>query len=201
MTRFVLFLLFPALELYLLVTVGGMIGALNMVLWVFLSALIGIAAVRAQGQAAMFQVRSDLNAGKVPQEGFLEGLLRFFGGILLILPGLITDAIGLFLLLPIGRRLAVHSLAGYLSKHKPGTNGASRIIFFSNGPAGARMGGFDPDGRANQQGFPNSQRPFDTDPQGPRQATIIESTAIDVTNDNDSGPSDAEDTASRLKKD
>lgn len=198
MIRFVLFLLFPALELYLLVTVGGMIGALNMVLWVFLSAIIGIAAVRAQGQSAMFQVRSELNAGRVPQEGFLEGLLRFFGGVLLILPGLITDAIGLFLLLPIGRRIAVHSLAGYLSRHKPGAGGTSRIIFFANGPGGARMGGFGADGGSNPQGFSNTHRPFDTDPQGPRQATIIESTAIDVTND--SGSSDTEDTASRLKK-
>lgn len=185
--RLALFLLFPALELYLLVKVGGMIGALNMVLWVFVSALIGMWAVRAQGQSAMLKARAELEAGRVPQTPFLDGVLLFFGGILLILPGLLTDAAGLFLLVPPLRHWAALRLASYItSRQNAAAGGHTRIFFFSSG-------GFP------GAGAPSADRPFPPDPfngpgQGgavppgpfrdasepPRQATIIDSTAIDI---------------------
>lgn len=191
MVRLFLFLIFPALELYLLVKVGGMIGALNMVLWVFASAIIGITAVRAQGQEAMFKVRSDLSEGKVPQNTFLDGLLMFLGGVLLILPGLISDAIGLLLLIPFVRRMVSSSLGGYFATRAPQGGRASRIIFFSSGPGGSGLGGFGQ--RPGAPGSYQTRQPFEPDDREPRQATIIESTAIDITpeepgKDNDNAP-------------
>ena len=184
--RFVLFLLFPALELYLLVKVGGLPGALNMVAWVFASALIGMWAVRAQGQSAMQKARAEMEAGRVPQTPFLDGVLLFLGGILLILPGLITDAVGLLLLIPPFRRMAALALAAYITSRQAasasgassGSGGATRIFFFSS------------------SGFPGSNTPprhdpsmhigpersglYDASHEEPRQATIIESTAIAI---------------------
>ena len=179
---FVLFLLFLALELYLLVKVGGMIGTLNMVLWVFASALLDMWAVRAQGQNAMQRVRAEMDAGRTPQTPFLDGLLLFVGGVLLILPGLIGDAVGLLLLLPPVRHLAAPRLAVYLTaRQASGTRGGggTRIFFFQSG-------GF-PDASSSGDPFmrpgPNRRIFHEAPPQDdlpPRQATIIESTAIEI---------------------
>ncbi|MDL2207925.1 FxsA family protein [Desulfovibrio sp. OttesenSCG-928-M16] len=175
-----LFILFPALELYLLVKAGGEIGALNIVLWVFVSAIIGLWAVRAQGQGAMNRVRADMAEGRVPQNNFLDGLLLFLGGILLILPGLVTDAVGLFLLVPPLRHLAAQGLARYLTAQQARPGGASRVIFFrSTGPGATPFSG----GPFTAQGRPDPFNPAGANEadDSPRQATIIESTAIDIT--------------------
>lgn len=181
--RFLLFLLFPALELYLLVKVGGIVGALNMVLWVFASAILGMWAVRAQGQGSMTRVRADLAEGRVPQQSFMDGVLLFFAGVLLILPGLITDAIGLLLLVPPFRHGAAVAINRYIATHQPtGQPGGARIFFFRSSGFGGGTGGFD-------GSFGGPQRPvppdaFDTEAvsheDGPRQATVIESEAIEI---------------------
>jgi len=176
--RFILFLLFPALELYLLVKVGGIIGAFNMVLWVFASALIGMWAVHTQGQSAMLKARAEMNAGKVPQTSFLDGLLLFSGGVLLILPGLITDAVGLLLLIPPVRRWAASRLAAYLTaRQASATSGSTRIFFFQSG--GFPGASSDPFMRSGPDNAVFHESPLDNN-QPPRQATIIESTAIEI---------------------
>ena len=192
MLKFVLFLLFPAIELYLLVKVGSMIGALNMVLWVFASAAIGMWAVRAQGQGSMMRVRADLAEGKVPQNPFVEGLLLFMGGVLLILPGLISDAVGLLLLIPPARHAAAGVIAKYLAAQQA-KGQASRVIFFSStGFPGAGGPGFGQRPTYQNNDF---QRMDDgmREEDGPRQATVIESTAIDVTAQSAGASSEKED--------
>ncbi|MDL2268064.1 FxsA family protein [Desulfovibrio sp. OttesenSCG-928-G15] len=193
--RLLLFLLFPALELYLLVKVGSRVGAFNMVAWVFLSAFIGIWAVRNQGQAALRNAQAQMAEGKVPQNNFLEGVMLFFGGLLLILPGLISDVVGLFLLVPdIRRFLAAKlglSMAEQRAEHPGQWGGASRIIFYSSGfPGGFGRGASSMNGMNDMEGDrggpffergPRGQFAGDDEDDSPRQATIIESTAIDIT--------------------
>ena len=158
------FLLFPALELYLLVKVGAMIGALNMVAWVFASALLGIWAVQTQGQSIMNRVMSEVSQGRVPQEAMTNGLLLFIAGVLLILPGLITDAVGILLLIPFTRRLFMVGLNRYLTTRAgqagQGT-GSSRIFFYTS-----------------SAGFGAPEQSSHTPDAGPRQATVIDSTAV-----------------------
>ena len=193
--RFILFLLFLALELYLLVKVGGTIGALNMVLWVFASALLGMWAVRAQGQNAMQRVRSEMDAGRTPQTPFLDGLLLFVGGVLLILPGLIGDAVGLLLLIPPVRQFAASRLAAYLTaRQASGTHGSAgggtRIFFFQSGEFPNASSPGDPFMRPG----PDRIDFHDTPPQDdlpPRQATIIESTAIEIKPQSPDKPDDS----------
>lgn len=190
--RFILLLLFPALELYILVKAGAETGALNMVLWVFASAAIGLWAVRAQGQETVNRARADMAAGRVPQDSFLDGLLLFLGGVLLILPGLISDAAGLFLLLPPARRWASSGLSRYLGSRQTGAGGATRVFFFKSGPPGhgpfaggpfaPRSGPF-----PSQDGRSMDEHDWEQDP-GPRQATIIESTAIEIHSAKTDGP-------------
>lgn len=193
MLKLLLFLLFPALELYLLVKVGSIIGAFNMVLWVFVSALLGIAAVRSQKQYSFEQMRADMAQGRGPQDSIREGLLLFLGGLLLILPGLITDAIGLILLLPPARRLIGDQLARYAARHASSGAGNTRFIFFGGSP------GFRPGG-PQDPGFPGPDRNFPhaaPEETGPREAVIIESTAIEITTES----KDIADAGSAEKKD
>lgn len=184
--RLLFFLLFPACELYLLVKVGGAIGALNMVLWVFVSAVIGLAAVRAQGQSAMLKARAELAEGRVPQNTFMDGLLLFLGGVLLLLPGLITDAVGLLLLIPPFRHFAARGITGYLTAQQAKGQGA-RFFIFRSGPVG--QGGFDARGGFDAAGFQREGDPgvFDTEAQEPRQAAVLESRTIDIADPKEEG--------------
>ena len=186
MLKLFAFLLFPAFELYLLVKVGGMTGAFNMVLWVFVSALIGIAAVRSQKQYSLEQIRSDLAQGRGPQGSIREGLLLFLGGLMLILPGLITDAAGLLLLLPPVRRLIADKIGAYAARHPFTGTGNSRFIFFSN--SSGFPGGFD----SRTQGPAYMPENDENHDDSPRQAVIIESRAIEIRKedeDSSTGPS------------
>lgn len=205
--QLLLFLAFPAVELYLLVKAGALVGALNVVLWVFVSAAIGIWAVRAQGQGAMLKVQSELSEGRVPQNPFLEGLLIFLGGVLLILPGLISDAIGLLLLIPPMRHAAALGLTRYFASQqaKGAGAGTSRVIFFrSSGFPGFGTGAGGPFQPGPAPGSP-FDRPRDPGAQGeipraeyddsPRQATIIESSAIDLTGNDAAGAERGKDPA------
>ena len=117
MIKLILFFLFPVLEIYALATLGGAIGGLNVVLLVFASALLGVWVVRIHGQQCLQRVREELGAGRVPQELLLDNLFVFVAGVLLILPGPISDTVGLFLLIPLVRRLASARLSGYLTSH------------------------------------------------------------------------------------
>ena len=84
MAKLLAFLFYPALELYLLVKVGAAVGALNMVLWVFASALLGVWAMQTQGQSIMNRVMSEVSQGRAPQEAMLNGMLLFIAGVLLV---------------------------------------------------------------------------------------------------------------------
>lgn len=189
--RLLFFLLFPALELYLLVWAGSVIGALNIVLWVFVSAAIGLAAARAQGQSAMLKARAELAEGRVPPNTFMDGLLLFLGGVLLILPGLITDAVGLFLLIPPFRHFAARAINRYLVAQQA-KGGSARFFIFRSGPGSG--GGFGPRGGFDAASFQrggHSEGPdsgvFDTEAQKPRQAAVLESRTIDDTDSAESG--------------
>ena len=94
------FLLIPLLELYLLIELGSVIGALPTVLLTIGTAIAGIYLIRQQGMATMVQAQTDLQSGKPPQEAVVNGVLIFIGGVLLFIPGLMTDTLGFLLLIP-----------------------------------------------------------------------------------------------------
>lgn len=94
------FLLIPLLELYLLIELGSVIGALPTVLLTIGTAIAGIYLIRQQGMATMMQAQVDLQSGKPPQEAVINGVLIFIGGVLLFIPGLMTDTLGFLLLIP-----------------------------------------------------------------------------------------------------
>jgi len=95
-----LFIGAPLIELYFLIQVGSVIGALPTILLSVLTALIGGWLVRMQGLAVLMRVREMLDRGETPALEVLDGAVLLFCGFALLLPGFITDAIGFLLLIP-----------------------------------------------------------------------------------------------------
>jgi UPF0716 protein FxsA len=101
---FVVVLILPFLEMFLLLTVGGLIGALPTILLVVLTAACGAWLVRDQGFTTFRNLKANLEQGRVPAYEMIEGPIILVGGALLLTPGFITDALGLLCLLPYFRK-------------------------------------------------------------------------------------------------
>lgn len=104
------FLVVPLLEIYLLIKVGGVIGAPYTILLVIITAILGAWLLRMQGLATLSRAQSQLDRGVLPAREVAEGLLLFFCGALLLTPGFFTDAIGFLLLIPALRRFVAAAL-------------------------------------------------------------------------------------------
>lgn len=102
---FLLFVLVPVAEIYVLVTVGSSIGAFPTVALVILTALAGAHLARMQGLSTMMRIRENLDQGFMPAEELLDGVLIFLAGMVLLTPGFLTDITGLLILLPATRNL------------------------------------------------------------------------------------------------
>lgn len=99
----VLLLLIPLADALLLVYVASLIGAVQTVALVVLTALIGLLLVRAEGRHTLRRLQEQLASGEVPTDPLLDGGLLIAAGAFLLTPGLVTDAIGLLLVLPPSR--------------------------------------------------------------------------------------------------
>ena len=97
---FVLFLLFPLAELYVLIKVGSSIGALATILLLVLSGIAGVLLLRLAGFATAWRARERLARGELPEREMLQGLMMAIGGGLLFLPGFISDVLALIVLFP-----------------------------------------------------------------------------------------------------
>lgn len=99
-----IFFIVPLVEMYVLIKVGEVIGALPTIGLVVLTAVIGVALLRQQGLSTLTRGISRLQRGEMPAREMLEGLLLAVGGALLLTPGFVTDTFGFLLLVPWSRR-------------------------------------------------------------------------------------------------
>jgi UPF0716 protein FxsA len=106
----VLFIVVPLVELYLIIEVGSVIGALWTVLLVILTAVIGVSLLRIQGFNTLNRARQNMEMGTVPAMEMMEGMVLAVGGALLITPGFITDTLGFLCLVPATRRAMIRYL-------------------------------------------------------------------------------------------
>lgn len=107
---FIIFLLVPLLEIYLLLEVGGIIGVGWTIFAVVFTAVLGAALVRMQGFATVNRIRSQIDQGQLPAVELFEGVFLLVAGALLLTPGFFTDAIGFACLTPPFRRAVIHYL-------------------------------------------------------------------------------------------
>ncbi|MBS4208787.1 membrane protein FxsA [Bacillus sp. FJAT-50079] len=95
-----LFIVVPALEIGMFILAGKAIGVFSTVMLIIATGILGAYFAKRQGMSALRKVQEQLRLGQPPGNALLDGVCGFVGGILLLSPGFITDAIGLLLLLP-----------------------------------------------------------------------------------------------------
>ena len=105
MLAFAILLLFPFIEIGLLVKLGGAIGVLPTFLLLILSGVVGISLLRGAGFATLSRVQRSLGAGELPAQTLLDGAFTVLSGILFLIPGFFTDILGLLCLFPPTRTL------------------------------------------------------------------------------------------------
>ena len=97
---FFLFIVVPLLELYVLIEVGSDIGGIATIALCLFTAALGGILIRIQGIRTLLSAQQEMAQGIAPAESALHGILLAVAGILLFLPGLITDTLGFLLLIP-----------------------------------------------------------------------------------------------------
>jgi len=102
---FIIFICLPALEIYLLIKVGGHVGALNTVALIFLTAVIGVYFAKNQGRQTLKSGMVNLYQNKMPIFEMMSGASIAIAALLLILPGFFTDFIGFLILIPFTRKI------------------------------------------------------------------------------------------------
>ncbi len=98
------FTLIPIIEIYLLIKMGGALGAFNTILVVICTAIVGAYLARLQGTKTYKQIQANLNQGKMPAEELFDAVIIFAAGLVLLTPGFLTDIFGLLLLFPSSRK-------------------------------------------------------------------------------------------------
>ncbi len=102
---FFIFIGIPALEIFLLIKIGGQLGALNTVALIFLTAIIGIYFAKHQGIQTLRSGMVNLYQNKMPIYEIMSGASIAIAALLLIIPGFFTDTIGFLLLIPFTRKI------------------------------------------------------------------------------------------------
>jgi len=100
----VLFIIVPLIELYLLLLVGHLVGALWTLLIIVLTGCLGGYLARREGFSVLRRIREGLDMGELLRGELLDGAVILISGALLITPGMVTDFLGLLGLLPLTRR-------------------------------------------------------------------------------------------------
>lgn len=107
---FLIFVITPVLEMWLLITVGGYLGALPTIGLVLLTAFIGVNLLRAQGFETLWRGRRTFEEGQLPAQEIAEGIILAVSGALLLTPGFVTDLVGFAGLIPPVRRIIAQFL-------------------------------------------------------------------------------------------
>lgn len=96
--------------------IGAVLGFLPTIALVISTGMIGAFLARQEGFRVMREWQHDISQGRIPKDGVISGLLLLVGGVLLVTPGVLTDGVGLLLLIPMTRR----ALAAGIKKHYSG---------------------------------------------------------------------------------
>ena len=120
-TALIIILGIPLIEIYLLIKVGSQIGALNTILLILLTAIVGIWYARYEGFNTLRSGMAQLVKNELPLYEIVSGTAIAFAALLLILPGFATDIIGILLIFPITRKFILSKYSKKYSKNKSNT--------------------------------------------------------------------------------
>ena len=118
-TAIILILGIPLIEIYLFIKVGSQIGALNTILLILSTAVVGIWYARYEGFNTLRAGMSQLVKNELPLYEIVSGAAIAFAALLLILPGFATDIIGILLVFPVTRKIILSKYSKkYSTKNK-----------------------------------------------------------------------------------
>ena len=109
-----IFLIVPVFEIYLLIEVGQVIGALWTAFLVVLTAVIGVRLLKIQGISTLRRAQNKMQSAQAPAQEMLEGVGLILAGAFLLTPGFFTDTVGFVLLFPPARIWLVSKVVSYL---------------------------------------------------------------------------------------
>ena len=101
---FLAFTIIPIIEIYLLIEIGSIFGALVAVTLVILTGFLGAFLARVQGLQTFYRIQESLRQGRMPSGELLDALLIVIAGLVLLTPGFLTDSAGFILLIPATRK-------------------------------------------------------------------------------------------------
>ena len=108
----------PAIEIYLMIKVGGIIGALNTILLIFFTAITGVYFAKIAGLSTLRSGFNQLIKNEIPIYEIISGAALAFAAFLLILPGFLTDVVGFLLIIPTTRKVFIKLIAAKFNTKK-----------------------------------------------------------------------------------
>jgi UPF0716 protein FxsA len=111
-----LFTIVPLVELYLLISIGGVIGVVPTIAIVIGTGVLGAWLARWQGLAVLRRIQDEMAAGRLPTDSLIDGLLVLVAAGMLLTPGLLTDAAGFLLLVPGSRAMVRRAVAAAMAR-------------------------------------------------------------------------------------
>ena len=119
MNAVILFIIgIPIVEIYLLIKVGGIIGAFNTIFLIFFTAITGVYFARLEGLNAVRSGFSQLVKNELPIYEIISGAALAFAALLLIIPGFLTDLVGFLLIVPVTRKFFIRSISSKFNRKK-----------------------------------------------------------------------------------
>ena len=119
MNAVILFLIgIPAIEIYLMIKVGGVLGALNTIFLIFFTAITGVYFAKIAGLSTIRSGFNQILKNEIPIYEIISGAALAFAALLLILPGFITDFIGFLLIIPITRKFLIKTFSSKFNKNR-----------------------------------------------------------------------------------
>ena len=119
MNALILFLIsIPLIEIYLMIKVGGMIGAFNTIFLILFTAVTGVYFAKLAGLNAIRSGLNQLMKNEMPVYEIISGAALAFAALLLIIPGFLTDLFGFLLIIPITRKFFIRSISSNFYKKK-----------------------------------------------------------------------------------
>jgi len=106
----------PLIEIYLMIKIGGVIGAFNTIFLIFFTAITGVYFAKLEGLSAIRSGFNQIIKNEVPVYEIISGAALAFAALLLIIPGFLTDLIGFLLIIPITRKFLIKSISSKFQK-------------------------------------------------------------------------------------
>ncbi len=123
MNAVILFIIgIPAIEIFLMIKIGAVIGALNTILLIFFTAITGVYFAKIAGLNALRSGINQLVKNEMPIYEIISGAALAFAALLLIIPGFLTDIFGFLLIIPITRKFFIKSISSRFNTKKSNEN-------------------------------------------------------------------------------